>query len=178
MKKHHFFKKAGLVAILVAMTSFVQVKAADTAAANASLAEIATMAGQAQADLASAASSGDINAVAEATARADAVTAALGEAVAAVKAMADATDEAAAASAEAALESAVQKAYEAFTGQMSGDTGGTQGESGKPGDPPNIYDTPWKSAGLRSVGKGMYPIANFASSSGGSGYDERDATPE
>ena len=182
MKKHHIIEKAGMVAILVAMTSFVQVQAADTAAANASLAEVAAMAGQAQADLATAANSGDLNAVAKATQRADAITAALEEAVAAVKAMAAASDETATASAEAALASAVQKASEAF-GQMSGKTGGTSGKNSKPGDPPNIHDTPWKSAGLRSVGQGMFPISNFSESGGGAGYGERDygdrdATPE
>ena len=183
MKNHHFFNKVGMAAIAVAMTSFVQVKAADTAAANVALAEIASMAGQAQADLASAANSGDLNAVAEATQRADALSAALGDAVAAVKAMAAATDETATASAKAALASATQKAYEAFTGQKSGKTGGASGKSGKAGDPPNIHDTPWKSAGLRSVGQGMFPISNFSGSGAGAGYGERDygdrdATPE
>ncbi len=179
MKKHHFIKKVGMASLLMVMTAFVQVKAADTAAANESLAKVASWAGQAQTDLAVAANSGNVSAVTKATQRADALTAALEEATAAVKAMAAATDKAATASAEATLASAVQKAYEAFTGK-AGTLGGkfAEKDGGKAGDIPNIYDTPWKSAGLRSVGQGLYPIANFSDSSGGADFVDRDATPE
>lgn len=183
MKKYDFFKKVGLVAILVVMASFVQAKAADMVEANASLAEVATMAAQAQNDLAAAASSGDLDAIAAATQRADAITAALKDATAAVKAMADASDDAAATSAQAALATALQKAVEAYTGQMSGETGGTPKKGSAADNPfPNIYNVLWKSPGFRSVAQGMYTVVNDADSKGGAGYaeryGERDATPE
>jgi hypothetical protein len=68
MKKHFSIKKAGLIAALVAVTALVQ--AADMAAASGILANVSVMAVQAKADLADAASSGDVAAIAEATKRA------------------------------------------------------------------------------------------------------------
>ncbi|MCK4564361.1 MAG: hypothetical protein KAU94_06785 [Verrucomicrobia bacterium] len=197
MKKHHFLKKTGLVAMVVAMASLVQVQAVvDMAAATGTLADIAVMAVQAKANLAAAANSGDIDAIADATKRADAIDAALSEAQAALAATESAVaqnDEAAAAESIGDVDTAWKKANDALNGavpeatpkslkeQWKESTTNTGSGPGQAYDPPNIYDVPWQSAGLRAVYAAQF--GNVYVSGGGSfanstSFGDSDATPE
>ncbi len=191
MKKHHFLKKTGLVAMVVAMASLVQVQAVvDMAAATGTLADIAVMAVQAKANLAVAANNGDIDEIADATKRADAIDAAMSEAQKAFAAMESAVaqnDEAAAAEALGNLNDSWKKANDALNGavpeatpkslkeQWKESTTNTGGGPGQAYDPPNIYDVPWQSAGLRAVYAAQF--GNFFIA-GGSSFGDSDATPE
>lgn len=190
MKRHHFLKKTSLVAVLAVMTALSQAQAADMAAASGMLAEISVMAVQAQANLAAAASVGDLNAIADAAGRADAVDAAMKEAQQAYAALENAADEAAATAASASLNAAHQKATDALNGvvvdkssqeEWKDSTTNTGGGPGDAYDTPNIYEVPWQSDGLKSVSTAMFNSVN--SSSGGSSansnsYGDGDATPQ
>ncbi len=194
MKKHLSIRKTGLIVALVVMTALTQVHAADMAAASGVLAEVAVIAVQAKAGLASAANTGDVNAIAEASRRADAVDAALAEAQNAFAAMeraANGGDEDAAASAADDLEAARQKAGDALQGaipevspkiaqeiwkESKTNTGGGPGGAY---EPPNIYDVPWQTQGLRSLYTSLF--GSFWTASGGGSIGEgadTDATPE
>ena len=189
MKKHHFLKKTGLVAMVVAMASLVQVQAVvDMAAATGTLADIAVMAVQAKANLAAAANNGDIDEIADATKRADAIDAAVTEAQEAFAAMERAVaqnDEAAAAEALGDLNDSWKKANDALNGAVpeatpkslkeQESTTNTRSGPGKAYDPPNIYDVPWQSAGMRAVYAAQF--GNFFIA-GGSSFGDSDATPE
>lgn len=194
MKKQQFFKKAGLIALIAVMGSFGQAQAADLADASGILADIAVMAVQAKANLAVAANSGDVDAIAEAVKRADAVDAAMSEALAAYNALETATeenDDDAAEEAFADMETARQKANDALNGAVPEATPAsmhslwkesqknTGGGPGRSYDPPNIYDRPWHSQGLRHFYQGVFGTAWSASANGGSHvFGDRDATPE
>lgn len=182
---------SAFVAILMASSP---VRAADLAAASGTLADVAVMAGQAKVNLAKAASSGDVNAIADAVKRADAVDAAMAEAQDSFSALerADAGNDAdAAAAASEDLDAARQRASDALNGAVpeaspqsehakwvegQKNTGGGPGRSY---DPPNIYDRLWDTQGLRSFYQGLF--GSFWSASGyggGHGYGDFDATPE
>lgn len=190
--KRHFLKKTSLVAVLAAMTALVQAQAMDMAAASGTLAEIAVMAVQAKADLAVAAIGGNVDEIADATKRADAVDAAMEEAQQAYVAKGAAANEADDAASTESIEAARQKADDALNGAVpesapenSHDVWkesqkNTGGGPGRAYDPPNIYDVPWQSQGLRSLYSSMFSVGNSANGSSGSGnsFGDSDATPE
>lgn len=197
MKKHHFLKKTGLVAMVVAMASLVQVQAVvDMAAATGTLADIAVMAVQAKANLAAAANDGNIDEISDATKRADAIDAAASEAQKALAATESAVaqnDEAAAAESLSSLNDSWKKANDALNGavpeatpqsvhdQWKESTTNTGSGPGQANDPTNIYDVPWQSAGMRAVYAAEF--GNVYVSGGGSfanstSFGDGDATPE
>ena len=194
MKNISFLKQARFSAIVVAMTAFTQVQAVDMAAARGILAEVGVMAVQAKANLAAAASSGDINAISDAAKRADAVDAAMAEAQEAFTAAERSTaggDEDAAAANVSDLEAARQKAEDALNGAVPEPTPmsaqqqwkesqkNTGGGPGRAFDPPNMEDVPWQSQGLRAFYQNLFgSFWNASGFGGGRGFGDRDATPE
>ncbi len=192
MKKHLSIRKTGLVVALAVMATLIQVHAADMAAASGVLAEVSVMAVQAKAGLADAANSGDVKAIADAVSRADAVDSAVADARDAYAAMERAAaggDEDAAAAAADSLEAARQKASDALKGIVpeavqktakevwKDSTSNTGGGPGNAYDPPNIYDVPWQTQGMRSLYTSLF--GNFWSASGQtSPGNDFDATPE
>ncbi len=190
--KKHLSIKVGLSTALIAMAGLVQ--AADMATASGVLANVATMSVQSKANLASAASSGDVAAIAEAAKRADAVDAAMADAQDAYAAMERAVaggDTDAAASASDDLEAAQQRASDALNGAIPDaepksaqeawkeSQTNTGGGPNKAYDPPNIYNVPWQTQGLRSLYTSLFGSFWTASSQGGSLDDGGgDATPE
>jgi hypothetical protein len=115
MKKRCLLKKTGLVAMVMVMTALVQAQAVDMAAASGILADIAVMAVQAKANLAVAANSGDVDAIADATKRADAVDAAMAEALEAFATLENNPDDIGAIE---DMEAARQKADDALNGAV------------------------------------------------------------
>jgi hypothetical protein len=161
------------------------------AAASGILANVSVMAVQAKADLADAASSGDVAAIAEATKRADAVDAAVADAQAAYAAMEHALagdDADAAASASDDLEAAQQRASDALNGgaipdavQKSAQDVWKESKTNTGGGPgqPNVYDVPWQTQGMRSLYTSLFGSFWTSSSRGGTLDDGAgDATPE
>lgn len=191
MKLHQLFKR-GLLSVLCAMAFVLPSKAIDLAEAAAVMAEVESMAVHAKANLASAALGGDTDAVAEAQKRSDAIDAA----VAAVRTAyaqfeRDFTNgdmDAAATSGDdmagllvqvkdalmgAVPEVAMDQSQEAGDEEMAG------GAPGDPNDPPNIYEVPWKSQGIKAYYQGLFGEFWNASAFGhGQGFGDRDATPE
>lgn len=175
----------------VFLTATGQVRA-DLAAASGTLADVAVMAVQAMANLASAASGGDVDAITEAAKRAAAVDAAMAEAQEAYSALERAVagnDQDAAAAMNDDLDAAHQKALDALNGVIPEPTPqsehakwveGQKNTGGGPGrsyDPPNIYDRPWDTQGLRNFYQGLFGA--FWESQGNRGrFGDRDATPE
>jgi hypothetical protein len=191
--KKHFLKKTVLVALLTIGTTLGLAKAADMVAATGILANIESMVVQAKANLALAASSGDVAAISEASKRADAVDAASAEANQMFAALEGAADDNQAATAMAGLEAAKTKADDALNGTIPEPTPKSKKEvwkesttntGGSPGggyDPPNVYDVPWQSAGMRSMSAGMFSSAYTStggSSASSKGFGDGDATPE
>ena len=191
MKTNHFLKKISLVAFSAAMVA--QVQAADLAAASGTLADIAVMNVQAKANLATAASSGDVGAIAEATKRSDAVDAAMADAQKAYASKENAQDQAAEDAADQALDAARDKADSALNGPVPEATQKSTKEVWKESktnsgggpqdayDAPNIYDIPWQSAGMPSTYSSLF--TSVFSSGGGStansnNFGDNDATPE
>jgi hypothetical protein len=191
--KKHFLKKTVLVALLAIGTTLSQVRAADMVAAAGILANIESMVVQAKANLALAASSGDVAAISEASKRADAVDAASAEANQMFAALEGAADDSQAAKAMAGLEAAQTKADQALNGAVPEPTPKSKKEAWKEStsntggspdggfNPPNIYDVPWQSAGMRNVSAGMFSSvygSTGGSSSSSKGFGDGDATPE
>lgn len=176
MKKNHY-SKISLIACVALLFAAMSAKAVDMAAATGLLADIAVAATQANSILATAADSGDLDAVAKANEVVEAVKQAMEEAMEAYKAL-QAGDDAALKK----LEAAKQKAINA----LGGKPGGAAEESASESSPkeegegeysfPNIYDIPWKSEGLRSLYQELFDIGMNASSQGGSDFAESDAT--
>ncbi|MCF7817586.1 MAG: hypothetical protein K9M54_06870 [Kiritimatiellales bacterium] len=190
MKKNQFNITILSVVAVVLMAS-VPVRA-DLATASGTLAEVATLTVQAKANLASAANSGDVNAIADAAKRADAVDAAMAEAQDAFSALERAVagnDQDAAAAASDDLDAARQKAFDALFGAVPEASPqsehakwveGQKNTGGGPGrayDPPNIYDRPWDTQGLRSFYQGLFGTI-WESQGNRGGFNDRDATPE
>ena len=193
MKTNHFFKKISLVASIVTLSALVQAQAVGMAAASGTLADIAVMAVQAKANLAGAASAGDIGAIAEATKRADAVDAAMADAMKAFSAKENAQDQAAEDAADEALATAREKADNALNGPVPDATPqskhdqwkesqtNTGGGPGDAYDPPNIYDVPWQTAGLRSTYSSLFTSvlnAGGGTTANSNNFGDGDATPE
>lgn len=186
--KKHFMITSG-AACLAALLN-VSTVAADQVAATGALAEVSTAAVIAKANLAGAAGSGDVNAIAEAKKRADAVDAAVAEAQDAYNAMERALqsgDAAAANSAEDALNSAVAKANNANNGMFSNEApkavvqkkAKDSDEPVEANDPPNIYANASDTATKQAVMQGAF--GNFWSTSAfgtRTGFGDREATPE
>ena len=194
MKKQ--LKEAGLIAALVAVATVAQVRAADMAAASGVLANVSAMAVQAKAGLASAAESGNVEAVAEATKRANAVDAAVADAQKAYAAMERAVsggDPDTAASAFDDLQAAEKRASDALNGGEAPDaapkaskndwkesTSNTGGGPTEAYSAPNIYNVPWRSEGLRSLYDSLFGTfwASTVSMGGSMDAGEGDATPQ
>ena len=63
------------------------------------------------------------------------------------------------------------------TSSFVGSTSNTGGGPAAPYDPPNIYDVPWQTAGVRSTSQSLFgSLWSSGRTDGGTG--ERDATPE
>jgi hypothetical protein len=147
---------------------------------------------QAKDNQANAAVGGDLAAIAEADKRAVAVDSAMAEAQAAFSALeraAEGNDEDAAAKAIDDLNAARQKASDALNGAVPEDSPqseqakwveGQKNTGGGPGrayDPPNIYDVPSQTQGLRQFYQGLFGNFWQASAFGGSlGFGDFDAT--
>jgi hypothetical protein len=190
MKKHHF-NATSLIVLAATLSVFTASYAADLADASGALSDIASMSVQSKATLAEAALSGDVDAIAEAVKRSDAVDAAMGEGMQAYSEAerANAANDADAAdSAIEDLEAARTKAQDALNGVVTEPTAQSihdlwkksqENAGGGPRrayDPPNIYDVPWQTAGLRQLYQDLFGNVWGASSFGGN--PERDATPE
>lgn len=162
--------------------------AVDPAAAAGNLAEIGSISVSAKANLSEAASGGDVDAIAEAGKRSDAVDAAMAQAQEAYSEMERALangDEDTAKSAADDLMSSLEKAADALNGVIPEEVvnavkewkeskKNTGGGPGRPYDPPNMYDVPWNSQVMRNFYQNQF---GNAWQSGVSPAD-RDATPE
>jgi hypothetical protein len=103
------------------------------------------------------------------------------EALAEMELAMDNGDTEAADAAEAKLAEALLQARNALLGifpvTVAAAEPGDDGE--KDYDPPNIYDVPWKSQGIRAYYESLYGSFNDASAFGGQrGFGDRDATQE
>jgi hypothetical protein len=182
MKKHQF-NKMNLVVCVAVLSASSSIFAADLAEASGTLAEVAVTVAQANAELAQAASGGDLEVIAEAQNRANAVDAAMGDATQAYASLESGDD-----SAVEGLNEALQRATDALNGIVREESSQSKhakwkkdqenggGGPGRPYDPPNIYDVPWETAGLRSFYQGLF--GNLWGSSSFGGGRDRDATPE
>lgn len=162
--------------------------AVDQAAAAADLAGIAAISVQSKANLSEAALGGDVDAIAEAGKRSDAVDASMAqaqEAYSEVERFSASGDEDAAQSAMDDLAAALEKAKDALEGvipeevvdavkEWKNSKKNTGGGPGRPFDPPNMYDIPWHSQTMRDH---MTEHWNNFWSSGCNPHD-KDATPE
>lgn len=189
----HLFSKIGMVAGLMALVFANQANAVDMAAAAGVMADVESIAVMAKANLAQAALGGDVDAIAEASKRSDAIDAGVAAAQEAYSAMERAVangDEDAAGSAEDDLAAAQKQVRDALTGaipetvatasdQWKESQANTGGGPGNAYDPPNIHDVPWKSQGLRAYYQSLFGTFHDASGFGhGRGFGDRDATPE
>jgi len=197
MRRQHVLK-VGLVAMAVAVSAFVQVRAADLAGANEVLAEIEGMSVEARTVMAQVAGTGDDAAVVEAVRRAAAVDAALDQAKRAYADMEKAAnngEEEAASAAKAKLDAAAAKAKDALKGDAVPEvdpqtfeawveslkhTGGEGNGAGFSG--PNMYDQLSESEGFRSLFQKVFDNFQGATAYGGtlgnSPAGDLDATPE
>ncbi len=174
-----------ILAALVAGT--LNVHAVDSAAAAGDLAEISMMSVLSKAALSEASLTGDVDAIAEAGKRSDAVDAALAQAQDAYAAMERAlenNDEDAAASAVDELKSSLSKAVDALSGvipdeimqavQQMRNNRRNSGARGRQGGPVNVYNVPWNSKRMRDF------YQNHFSNCWESGIHphDRETTPE
>lgn len=170
---------------LTGMLCATMASAVDQAAAAGDLANVSAIAVQAKADLAAAALAGDVDAIAEAGKRADAVDLAVAQAAAAYATLetelANGNEDAAQSAADD-LKAAVQNATDAVGGNiqdMPEPTTPARGKTsvggpGRPFDPPNMYDVPWNSQGMRDFYQSSF--GNFWMS--GVNPSDKEATPE
>ena len=178
---------AGLLVLGLANHSF----AADVAEASGVMADLESLVVQAKASLANAALGGDVDAIAEANKRSaaiDAAVAAGNEALSAMEAAVANGDEDAAKMAENDLAAALGQAKNALGGVLPATAAASPKKSSeaksnddeeKDGDPPNIYDVPWKSQGIRAYYQSLFGAFHDASGFGqGKGFGDQDATPE
>jgi hypothetical protein len=193
MRKHRFVK-FGFVAVLASVIALSQAKAANIAGASGMLADIAAIVVQAKQNLAIAASSGNVDEIADASTRADAADAAMAEGMESFAALerADAGgDEDAAQSAFEDIGKALQKATEALSGAIPQEVVKSDREKWKESqtntgggprgayDPPNIYNNPWETQNLQAFYQSIFNTVWSSSSFGaGSGVSDRDATPQ
>lgn len=173
---------------LIGMCYATTASAVDQAAAAADLADISAISVQAKASLAEAALSGDVDAIAEAEKRSDAIDGAAAQATAAYATLESelaSGNEDAAQSAADDLKAAVENARDAIQGIISQDMANagdkaknskknSVGGPGRPYDPPNMYDIPWNSAGMRAFYQSNF--GNFWQA--GVSPTDKEATPE
>jgi hypothetical protein len=197
MRKHRF-ENFGLVAALAALIVIPSAEAANIAAASGMLADIGAIVVQAKQNLAIAAGTGNVDAIAEASTRADATDKAMAEAMDAFAALERADiggDDDAAESAMEDVASALRNATEALSGAIPEPTTTSEraawkesqtNTGGGPGgayDPPNIYNVPWHSQNLQAFYQSAFSQV-WSSSSFGSGrgvgdrFLDSDATPQ
>lgn len=170
-----------LIGIFCATTA----SAVDQAAAAGDLASISAISVQAKANLAEAALGGDVDAIAEAGKRSDAVDNAAAQAAAAYATLESelaSGNEDAAQSAFDDLKAALENAMDALQGVIP--DGGIPGPKnskrnsaggpGRPYDPPNMYDVPWNSQAMRDFYQSHF--GNFWMS--GVTPPDQEATPE
>lgn len=173
-----------LIGVLCATTASAVV---DQAAAAGDLAEISAISVQAKEALSKAALSGDVDAIAEAGKRSDAIDNAAAQATAAyatVESELASGNEDAAQSAVDDLKAALQNAMDALKGVIpdNGDEPdqpkdgkkNSAGGPGRPYDPPNMYDVPWNSQMMRDFYQSQF--GNFWMS--GVCPPDQEATPE
>jgi hypothetical protein len=192
--KKQYLKYMGLLTCVATLLIAGQALAADLAAASGVLADVAVISTQASADLAVATGRG-VDAITEAQKRAAGVDAAMGDAQDAYTAMERAVaggDEDAATAAKEDLDAAHQAAQDALGGaapdavpqskhdQWKESQTNTGGGPAKAYDPPNIYDIPSQTQGLRQFYQSLFGHF-WSSSSFGSGneyheHDDGDAT--
>jgi len=161
--------------------------AADPATAAGELAEIASISVKSKTALSDAALAGDVEAIAEAKKRSDAVDAAMAQAQQAYLNMESAlergdTDAADAASEE--LKSALSNAVASYDGVVSEEVQQAvaewqsdrekSGAKGKPYDPVNVYEVAWDSARMKAFYQNQF--ANFWES--GVLPQDKESTPE
>lgn len=186
MKKNHtrFFGTLAALTLVAPICTF----AADQVEAASDLAEIAAMSVEAKANLSDAALGGEVDAIAEAGKRSDAVDAAMAQAQEAAAAMERALaggDEDAAQSAADDLKASKQKAMDALGGvipesmmeQVADWRASKTNTGGGPSsayDPPNIYNQPWQTDTIQNFYAKQFG-SFFAS---GRGTGDKDATPE
>lgn len=181
----------GLASFLATFIISTQAFAVDPAIAVANLAKLATISAESKGNLSEAALSGDVDAIADASKRSDAIDAALAEGQEAYSVMERALvsgDQNAADAAAADLFAAVDKAMNALNGVIpdSVATGGEQkkaapnrGGPGRPFDAPNYYenisDTAVQRGILQEVFGGFWASSSFGTRQG---YGDSEATPE
>lgn len=173
---------------LTGMLCATMASAVDQAAAAGDLANIEAISVQAKADLAAAALAGDVDAIAEAGKRADAIDGAVAQAAAAYATLetelANGNEDAAQSAADD-LKAAVQNAMDALKGVIPQDVMDaakkqkqsrktSAGGPGRPFDPPNMYDVPWNSQGMRDFYQSSF--GNLWMS--GVNPSDKEATPE
>ncbi|MDF7826054.1 hypothetical protein P4B35_18635 [Pontiellaceae bacterium B12227] len=173
------------IAGLMVSTSMAAV---DPATAAGNLAEIGSISVQAKANLSEAANGGNVDDIAEAGKRSDAVDAAMAQAQEAFSEMERALangDEDTAKSAADDLMASLEKAADALNGVIPEEVvnavkewkeskKNTGGGAGRPYDPPNMYDVPWNSRLMRNFYQNHFGN-NWSS---GVTPGDRDATPE
>ncbi len=184
--------KYGFLSALCAMTLVGQSLAVDVAESAGVMAEVEAMSVQAKANLASAALGGDMDAIAEAQKRSDAIDAAVAAARAAFAKMegdVKSGDMDAAESSEDDLAASLVQVKDALMGAIPESLMAAakeqkskkqaKGRPGNPDNPPNIYEVPWKSEGIKAYYQGLFGEFWNASAFGhGQGFGDRDATPE
>lgn len=187
--KKQFIVTTGAVCVAALLTVSNAV-AVDQAAATGALAEISVASVVAKANLANAAGSGDVAALAEAKKRSDAVDAAVAqgqEAYSEMERALESGDTDAADSAAEALGSALSTANNALAGNFSNEAPvpasrqapKLAGGPGEPGDAPNIYANPSATAAEAGVAQAVF--GNFWNTSAfgtRTGLGDREATPE
>jgi hypothetical protein len=187
MKLKKFYKLALVGAVVASMVR--PVNAVDMRTGSGMLAEIASIVVQAKLNLAIAANSGDVEALAEASKRSDGVDSAMAEAMNAFSAMERAIaggDDDAAASAFENVSSALQKAKDALNGSIpdqqpvladnkawEDSQKNAGGGVGNPYDEPNIYNVLWNTENMESFYQGLFNEFIDPSS-----FTDKPATPE
>jgi len=184
--------KGAFLATLCALATAGQTMAVDLAESAGVMAEVESMSVHAKANLAEAALGGDTATVMEAKKRSDAIDAAVAAARAAyAKLEIDVNNGEldAAETAEDDLAAILVQVKDALMGaipealaqevEQTQDEDLAGGAPGNPDDPPNIEEVPWKSEGIKAYYQGLFGEFWNASAFGhGSGFGDRDATPE
>lgn len=184
--------KLGFFAITCTLVFVGQSMAVDLAAAAGVMAEVESMSVHAKANLAEAALAGDTDAIMEAKKRSDAIDGAVASARAAFAKMetdikggemdaAEAAEDDLAATLVQVKDALIGAIPEALAEEVEQTENAEMagGAPGNPDDPPNIYEVPWKSEGIKAYYQGLFGEFWNASAFGhGNGLGDRDATPE
>jgi hypothetical protein len=190
--KMNLLSKCGVLAALSMLVFASQSDAVDIAEAAGVMSEMEAMSVSAKASLASAALGGDMEAIAEAKKRSDAIDAAVAgarDAFARLESNVKNGDNDAAETAEDDLAAALVQVRDALMGAIPEDllataegsttTQKSGGSPGDPDDPPNIHEVPWKSEGIKAYYQQLFGEWWNASAFGhGGGFGDGDATPE